>query len=81
MRSRCEHYGMRGGMPDAMAGDLLAGYSSDMASVAALTTQYGDDGCGGGWQIYYRQSIPGLHNLARAVDGSPMKNWWPFLFC
>jgi hypothetical protein len=85
VRSRCEHYGMRdgaGGMAgEAGAGsDLLAGYSSDMAAVAALTAQYGDDGCGGGWQIYYRQSMPGLHNQARAVDGSPMKNWWPFLF-
>jgi hypothetical protein len=76
VRARCEHYDMH----DAPSGDVLVGYSSTMAAVAALTTQFGDDGCGGGWQLYYRQSMPGLHNLSRAADGSPMKNWWPFLF-
>ncbi len=76
VRARCEHYDMH----DAASGDVLVGYSSTMAAVAALTTQFGDDGCGGGWQLYYRQSMPGLHNRARAADGSPMKNWWPFLF-
>jgi hypothetical protein len=76
VRARCEHYAMH----DAAGGDVLVGYSSDMTSVASYTQQFGDDGCGGGWQVYYRQSMPGLHNLARAIDGSPMKNWWPFLF-
>lgn len=76
VRSRCEHYDLH----DASGGDALVGYSSDNASVAAYTSQFGNDGCGGGWQIYLRQSIPGLHNLAQAADGMPMKNWWPFLF-
>ena len=76
VRARCEHYDMH----DGPSGDALVGYSSDMASVAMSTSQFGDDGCGGGWQIYYRQNMPGLHNLAYAADGSPMKNWWPFLF-
>jgi hypothetical protein len=76
VRARCEHYDMA----DAAGGDRVVGYTSDMASIAALTAQYGDDGCGGGWQIYLRQSMPGVHNLAHAADGSPMKNWWPFLF-
>jgi hypothetical protein len=76
VRSRCEHYGLG----DGPAGDVLTAYSSDMASVAAFTQAFGDDGCGAGWQIYYRQSMPGLGNRARAADGSPMKNWWPFLF-
>jgi hypothetical protein len=58
-------------------GDLLDVYSS--SKVAHYTQRYGDD-CGGGWQVYLRQSVPGLHNAAYAVDGSPMKNWWPFLF-
>ncbi len=75
VRSRCEHYGLH----DASGADALVAYSSDMASVAAYTQQYGDD-CGGGWQTYYRQSMPGLHNGAQAADGTPMKNWWPFLF-
>ncbi len=76
VRSRCEHYDLG----DGTGGDMLVGYSSAMPAVAALANQFGDDGCGGGWQVYYRQSMPGLRNPARAADGSPMKNWWPFLF-
>jgi hypothetical protein len=76
VRSRCEHFDMH----DGPSGDVLDGYSSDQGSVAAFTQRFGDDGCGGGWQMYYRQNIPGLHNLAYASDGSRMKNWWPFLF-
>ena len=76
VRSRCEHYDLR----DGSGSDALSDYSSNMASIAALTQQFGDDGCGGGWQVYYRQSMPGLGNRAVAADGSPMKNWWPFLF-
>jgi hypothetical protein len=76
VRSRCEHYALH----DASGDDALVGYSSDLASVSAYAQQFGDSGCGPGWQIYLRQSMPGLHNPARATDGSPMKNWWPFLF-
>jgi hypothetical protein len=76
VRSRCEHYGLH----DASGNDALSPYSSDSTSVAAYTNQFGDDGCGGGWQIYLRQSMPGLENPAQAADGTPMKNWWPFLF-
>jgi hypothetical protein len=76
VRSRCEHYDMN----DGSGGDVLNAYSSDNPSVAGYTQRFGDDGCGGGWQVYLRQNMPGLHNLARAADGSRMKNWWPFLF-
>jgi hypothetical protein len=76
VRSRCEHYALG----DASGSDVLVGYSSDLPSVSGYTQQFGDGGCGAGWQIYLRQSMPGLQNQARAVDGSPMKNWWPFLF-
>jgi hypothetical protein len=76
VRSRCEHYDMH----DGPGGDVLEKYSSDQGSVAAYTQRFGDDGCGGGWQMYYRQNMPGLNNLAYASDGSRMKNWWPFLF-
>jgi len=76
VRSRCEHYDMH----DGPGGDILDRYSSDKGSVSAYTQRFGDDGCGGGWQVYYRQNMPGLHNLAYATDGSRMKNWWPFLF-
>ncbi len=36
--------------------------------------------CGGGWQVYLRQSVPGLGNHAHDASGLPMKNWWPFMF-
>ncbi|HZU84923.1 MAG TPA: hypothetical protein VE987_18455 [Polyangiaceae bacterium] len=81
VQSRCEHYGMHDG-PDG--GDLPDLYRAD--KVTAYTQRYGDPdaggsgGCGGGWQVYYRQNMPGLNNRAHAADGSPMKNWWPFLF-
>jgi hypothetical protein len=74
VQSRCEHYRMRDG---AGSSDLFDVYTS--SKVAHYTQRYGDD-CGGGWQVYLRQNVPGLHNAAYAVDGAPMKNWWPLLF-
>jgi len=46
--------------------------SLSFAKAAALEQQFPD--CGGGWQIYWRQSMPGPGNAAH------LKNWWPFLF-
>ena len=40
----------------------------------------GTSRCTAGWQIYWRQSMPGYQNKAKATDGTPMKNWWPMLF-
>ena len=73
VQSRCEHFGLRDA-PDG--GDTYEPYSA--AKVAALEQMFPD--CGGGWQIYWRQSIPGFGNRARNADGTPMKNWWPLLF-
>jgi hypothetical protein len=70
----CAHYGMRDA-PDG--GDLREAYSFD--TLASLATRYTSD-CGAPWQVYWRQSMPGLDNLAIGADGEPMKNWWPFLF-
>ena len=78
--SRCEHYDLRDG-PDS--GDAVNYYSWTNSSVATYTQRYGGDAgaqCGGGWQLYLRQNMPGLNNTAYAADGSRMKNWWPFLF-
>jgi hypothetical protein len=74
VQSRCENYAMRNG-PDG--GDRTDVYTSAKDTASAPSS--GDD-CAGGWQIYLRQSIPGLGNSARSADRSPMKNWWPFLF-
>lgn len=86
--SRCEHYGLgdgAGGM-DQMppyTPDLVQGNVDTLNALAANITPplnvSGND-CGGGWQVYLRQSIPGYQNHARDSHGQPMKNWWPFLF-
>jgi len=73
VQSRCEHFGLRDGPG---GNDTYELYSA--AKVAALEQAFPD--CGGGWQIYWRQSIPGLGNHAVNADGTPMKNWWPLLF-
>jgi len=71
--SRCAHFGLGDG---ANGGDAYEPYTA--ATVASLDQMFPD--CGGGWQVYWRQSIPGYGNHARGADGSPMKNWWPLLF-
>ncbi len=73
VESRCEHFGL-GDAPGG--GDIYEMYPA--ATVTAQVSTY--VGCGGDWQIYWRQSMPGYQNQAKASDGSPMKNWWPMLF-
>jgi hypothetical protein len=74
VQSRCEHYRMFDGPG---GNDLPDQYTS--TKVATNDQNFGPN-CSAGWQIYLRQNVPGLGNKARAVDGTPMKNWWPFLF-
>jgi hypothetical protein len=73
VQSRCEHFGLRDA-PDGS--DVYEPYTATKA--AALEQMFPD--CGGGWQVYWRQSIPGLGNRAKNSDGTAMKNWWPLLF-
>lgn len=74
VQARCAHYGLRDA-PDGS--DRREPYSFD--TLASLAARYPAD-CGGPWQVYWRQNMPGLDNRAIAADGTPMKNWWPFLF-
>lgn len=71
--ARCAGFGLGGG---AGGGDVYAPYTA--ATVAAQESAVPD--CGGGWQVYWRQSIPGPGNQAHGAGGHPLKNWWPFLF-
>jgi hypothetical protein len=71
--ARCAHFGLGDGPG---GGDAYEPYTA--GDVAALEQAFPD--CGGGWQIYWRQSIPGYGTRARGADGAPMKNWWPLLF-
>jgi hypothetical protein len=75
VQSGCEHFGMKDG-PGGK--DILDTYS--LEKIEAAAAKLGSPDCGGGWQVYLRQNMPGLDNEAFGVDGKPMKNWWPFAF-
>jgi len=77
VNSRCAGFGLQqnGGT------DAYAAYSaSDPIIMGYDQTYTGTSACPAGWQIYWRQSMPGYQNQAIASDGTPMKNWWPVLF-
>jgi hypothetical protein len=77
VNSRCEGFGLGGG---SNGGDVYQPYAYD-ALVASYDQMYrGNSQCYVGWQIYWRQSMPGYQNRATASNGTPMKNWWPTLF-
>jgi hypothetical protein len=77
VQARCEHFGMKDGVGGEDAPDL---FTPD--KIATYTTVFGSGlfPCGGNWQVYLRQSMPGFRNRAFDANGNPMKNWWPFLF-
>jgi hypothetical protein len=77
VNSRCEGFGLGGGSGGA---DAYQPYSYD-AVVSSYDQMYrGNSQCYIGWQIYWRQSMPGYQNQAKASDRTPMKNWWPVMF-
>jgi hypothetical protein len=67
VRARCEHFGRPGDEPFTVDTLGLGGGAAGRS-------------CGGNWQLYRNQSIPGHRSGARDVAGEPMKNWWPFWF-
>jgi hypothetical protein len=75
--STCEHYGLHDG-PGGK--DIQTPYSA--ATIDKWNTdEYGGRGvAGGAWYIYWWQSWPGLDNKATMPDGTPMKNWWVYLY-
>jgi len=73
--TRCEHYGLHDG-PGGK--DLLTPFNS--SSWGQYAQKYGNDGNGGGWQIYLFQSFPGYQNKATMPDGTKIKNYWPYLY-
>jgi hypothetical protein len=81
----CENYGMRNG-PDGK--DVTTPYTNAMTD-----TLYGrsardcpanqpacDDDCGGHGTTYLYQNFPGPGTTAKNDDGTPMRNWWVYLF-
>ncbi len=71
--SSCESYGLGDGPGGT---DSVSTYTNAKAN--GYDAKHPD--CGGGWMVYMGQSMPGLGNKAKSVDGGPMLNWWPFLF-
>ncbi len=74
----CENYGLGNGVD---GGDLSTPYTmslpvSDYSGVGGVAS--GD--CAGPQVTYMFASMPGLGTAATAPDGTPMKNWWPYLF-
>jgi hypothetical protein len=69
--STCEHYGLH----DGPGGKDMAVIYTDAKSQMYDALE---PDCEGGWQVYFRQSFPGLGNKATGADMAPMKNWWPY---
>jgi hypothetical protein len=78
VESRCAGFGLGG----AQDGDAYALYPPADQTIATYDAAYTGNSrsCPAGWQIYWRQSMPGYLNQAKLTDGSPMPNWWPMLF-
>jgi hypothetical protein len=74
--STCEHYGLADG-PGGR--DLQTPYS-----VRTLDRWQNHPVArampGGAWFLYWWQNWPGYGNKARMPDGTPMKNWWVYLY-
>ena len=63
VQSRCEHFGLHDGIGGA---DAMEIYTS--MRINDIERTLGPD-CGAGWQIYWRQSVPGLGNKTAAWLG------------
>jgi hypothetical protein len=70
----CENYGLRNGEGGK---DLTNKYTNAMTD--KLYPQIDDD-CGGHGSAYLYQNFPGPGTKAQNDDGTPMHNWWVYLF-
>ncbi|HEX6240360.1 MAG TPA: hypothetical protein VFZ61_05685 [Polyangiales bacterium] len=83
--SSCENYGLHNG---AGGKDLTTPYTNAMTdrlygrSVrdCPATQPACDDDCGGHGTTYLYQNFPGPGTKATNDDGTPMHNWWAYLF-
>lgn len=81
----CENYGMHNG---ADGKDMTTTYTNAMTD--KLYGRSGrdcpadepacDDDCGGHGTTYLYQNFPGPGTQAKNDDGTPMQNWWVYLF-
>jgi hypothetical protein len=81
----CENYGLGNG-PDGE--DLKTPYNNAMTDMLYGRSQRTcppdqpscDDDCGGHGTTYLYQNFPGPGTQAKNEDGTPMQNWWVYLF-
>jgi hypothetical protein len=81
----CENYGMHNGSDGK---DLTTSYTNAMTDKLYGRSSQNcpadqpacDDDCGGHGTTYLYQNFPGPGTVATNDDGTPMHNWWVYLF-
>jgi hypothetical protein len=73
----CENYGLHNGTSGK---DLTTPYTDAIAAADYQGKAGVASDCGGTQPTYIFASMPGLGNVAKAADGTPMKNWWVYDF-
>jgi hypothetical protein len=73
----CENYGLHNGSGGA---DLTTPYSNAAAASDYANNTFAPSDCGGTQPTYLLSSMPGYGTTAKATDGTPMRNWWVYLF-
>jgi hypothetical protein len=73
----CENYGLHNGPGGA---DLATPYTNAIAQGYYQGEARVATDCGGTQPTYLLASMPGLATTATGADGSPMRNWWVYLF-
>ncbi|HVG60290.1 MAG TPA: LamG domain-containing protein [Hyalangium sp.] len=71
--STCENFRMRNGANGQDKREVFS--TSKFSAYNSLAPD-----CGGGWVMYWMQSMPGYNNQALDAAGQPMLPWWPFFF-
>jgi hypothetical protein len=73
----CENYGLGNGSGGK---DLTTHYSDKIINALYKGNREIATDCGGAQPTYLYASMPGLGNVAKHSDGTPMKNWWVYYF-
>jgi hypothetical protein len=73
----CENYGLHNG---AGGKDMTTRYSDKIINALYKGNREVATDCGGTQPTYLYASMPGLGNVAKHTDGTPMKNWWVYYF-
>jgi hypothetical protein len=71
--SSCESFGLHDGSNGADAATIVT--PADWGIYESVSPD-----CGGSWNVYWRQNLPGFDNVATGPNGDPLGNWWTYLF-